>query len=64
MQTRENALHQWLKTIYPTTDYLLTPLAGDASFRRYYRLQQSELSLIIMDAPPRQTQTQAIRLRP
>ncbi len=52
MQTRENALHQWLKTIYPKTDYTLSPLAGDASFRRYYRLQRDGLSLIIMDAPP------------
>lgn len=52
MHTRENALHQWLKTIYPTTEYRLTPLAGDASFRRYYRLQQTGLSQIIMDAPP------------
>lgn len=52
MQTRENALHQWLKTIYPTNDYLLIPLAGDASFRRYYRLKQAGVSFIIMDAPP------------
>lgn len=52
MQTRENALHQWLKTIYPQSDYLLHPLAGDASFRRYYRLQQPNTTHIIMDAPP------------
>lgn len=52
MQTRENALHQWLKSIYPTTYYTISPLAGDASFRRYYRLQQADLTLIIMDAPP------------
>lgn len=52
MQTRENALHEWLKTIYPNNDFTLTPLAGDASFRRYYRLQQDMLSQIVMDAPP------------
>lgn len=52
MQTRENALHEWLKTIYPNMDFTLTPLAGDASFRRYYRLQQDLLSQIVMDAPP------------
>lgn len=52
MQTRENVLHQWLKTIYPQADYTLKPLAGDASFRRYYRLQQPTVSQIIMDAPP------------
>ena len=52
MHTRENALHQWLKTIYPSKDFTLTPLAGDASFRRYYRLQHQMLSQIVMDAPP------------
>ncbi|MCR9192801.1 MAG: phosphotransferase [Gammaproteobacteria bacterium] len=52
MQTRENALHQWLKTIYTQFDYHLTPLTGDASFRRYYRLQHENTSRIVMDAPP------------
>lgn len=52
MQTRENALHQWLKTIYPTSDYTLLPLAGDASFRRYYRLIREGVSQIVMDTPP------------
>ncbi|HVT61947.1 MAG TPA: phosphotransferase [Legionellaceae bacterium] len=52
MQTRENALHQWLKTLYPDSNYTLTSLAGDASFRRYYRLQDEEISRVIMDAPP------------
>lgn len=54
MQTRENALNEWLKTIYPDNNFTLTPLAGDASFRRYYRLQQSTISHIVMDAPPAQ----------
>ena len=52
MQTRENALHQWLKTIYPSNDYSLVPLAGDASFRRYYRLIHDGISQIVMDTPP------------
>ena len=52
MQTRENALHQWLKSLYPDSPYHLTPLAGDASFRRYYRLQQEAITKIVMDAPP------------
>jgi len=30
----------------------LQPVAGDASFRRYYRLQARGQSLILMDAPP------------
>lgn len=30
----------------------LTMIAGDASFRRYYRVEQSGISYIVMDAPP------------
>ena len=30
----------------------VTPLAGDASFRRYYRVSDGERSAILMDAPP------------
>lgn len=52
MQPRENALHQWLNTIYPSQDFTLKPLAGDASFRRYYRLHLAGTSLVIMDSPP------------
>lgn len=52
MQNRENVLHTWIKSILGTTDYILRPLAGDASFRRYYRLQYDGLSRVVMDAPP------------
>ncbi len=51
MHTRENALNEWLKTEI-SSPYMLTPLAGDASFRRYYRLQFAQQSRIVMDAPP------------
>ena len=33
-------------------DAVLTPLAGDASFRRYIRLQKGDQSYMLMDAPP------------
>ncbi len=47
------ALQAWLKLTLNLTHLNLTPLAGDASFRHYYRLQLSaEQSYIIMDAPP------------
>ena len=52
MQTRENALNNWLKTILGDTPYTVTPLAGDASFRRYFRLHTDGLTRVIMDAPP------------
>lgn len=53
MLERENALKEWLKHIIPGNDYLLTPLTGDASFRRYFRIQYKGLTQIVMDAPPR-----------
>jgi len=31
---------------------VLAPVSGDASFRRYFRLQAGDRSLILMDAPP------------
>src|SRR5437763_16175859 len=35
-------------------DAKLTPLAGDASFRRYYRLGNNGQRAVLMDAPPPQ----------
>lgn len=52
MHDRESALNKWLKTIYYKTPYTLEPLTGDASFRRYFRLQLADTTQIIMDAPP------------
>jgi aminoglycoside/choline kinase family phosphotransferase len=52
MQTRENALNQWLKTIVGNKPYDINLLAGDASFRRYFRLFIDGHTQVIMDAPP------------
>jgi aminoglycoside/choline kinase family phosphotransferase len=52
MHTRQNELNNWLEGIFGNTPFNLTPLAGDASFRRYYRLHSGELSRVVMDAPP------------
>lgn len=52
MSQRENALNDWLKQLPMLTDFTLTPLAGDASFRRYYRLHHAQGTYIVMDAPP------------
>jgi aminoglycoside/choline kinase family phosphotransferase len=52
MHARENALKEWVSTIVQHKDFTLTPLAGDASFRRYFRVQYNELTQIVMDAPP------------
>jgi hypothetical protein len=52
---RRAALVQWLGTLRP--DYALRPqtlrpASADASFRRYFRVDAGDASLIAMDAPP------------
>lgn len=50
---RKTALLDWLGQQHQCSMTAITPLAGDASFRRYFRLTQSSgPSLIAMDAPP------------
>lgn len=39
----------------PWADWAQAPLAGDASARRYWRLQKGAKSVILMDAPPATT---------
>ena len=46
------ALKQWLGTLESVADCALEVASGDASFRRYFRLQNGGKSLIAMDAPP------------
>lgn len=52
MHERENALKEWLVSILNNKDFIVTPLCGDASFRRYFRLKFKEETQIVMDAPP------------
>lgn len=52
MLERENARLEWLHQVMKGKEFSLTALAGDASFRRYFRLQSSEFTGIVMDAPP------------
>ncbi|WP_454782076.1 aminoglycoside phosphotransferase family protein [Legionella sp. WA2022007384] len=52
MHARENALKEWLIDTLKLQDFQLAPLAGDASFRRYFRLQYNGLTRVVMDAPP------------
>ena len=52
MHTRQNELNKWLKGILGDTPFTLALLAGDASFRCYYRLHCGELTRVVMDAPP------------
>ncbi len=52
MHTRQNALNKWLEEIFKDTPFTIAPLAGDASFRRYFRLHAGNTTRVVMDAPP------------
>lgn len=58
-QTREQAKDErareglaWARTALSRPDLSLATLAGDASFRRYFRLGDAAGSVVLMDAPP------------
>ena len=46
-------LQQWVDEVTGSAA-VLQPASADASFRRYFRLQQTDRTLIVMDAPPEQ----------
>ena len=46
------ALSDWINSIDSVAGCDLVPASGDASFRRYFRLQKGAESFIAMDAPP------------
>lgn len=51
LDTRQQALHNWLSSTLQKP-FQLIPVVGDASFRRYFRVQLQDSSLIAMDSPP------------
>lgn len=54
---RYQQLHNWLtalKESHALDLSSLTPASSDASFRRYFRINNDKVSLIVMDAPPPQ----------
>jgi aminoglycoside/choline kinase family phosphotransferase len=53
MPQRMSSLENWLHQSCKLSDFTLKPASGDASFRRYFRLQLTDGSTrIVMDAPP------------
>ncbi len=50
--TRRGELTAWYRQWSGNTDAQVEPLAGDASFRRYFRVRGVQASLILCDAPP------------
>lgn len=51
---RANLLQQWAQQQLGWSDVTLVPASGDASFRRYFRIEKGAISYILMDAPPEQ----------
>jgi aminoglycoside/choline kinase family phosphotransferase len=43
---------QWLMGLFKLTELTLTVVSGDAGFRRYYRFEHQNQTLIAVDAPP------------
>ena len=51
MDTRYKSLKNWLSEQL-SSDIQITPLLGDASFRRYFRIKDNQKAYIAMDSPP------------
>jgi len=49
---RLQQLKLWLNTQLETDQYNITVASADASFRRYFRVQHENQTMIVMDAPP------------
>lgn len=49
---RLNELQQWLHDELDIAFTTIAPASGDASFRRYFRIEHDGETLIVMDAPP------------
>ncbi|OGO94471.1 MAG: hypothetical protein A3F10_02890 [Coxiella sp. RIFCSPHIGHO2_12_FULL_42_15] len=49
---RYGELQEWLQRIALHAPIEIKPLAGDASFRRYFRVNLAGRSYVVMDAPP------------
>lgn len=55
MQTLDQRLanlQEWIEKQIQTSNFTVSPLAGDASFRRYFRVKHEQQSFVAMDAPP------------
>jgi aminoglycoside/choline kinase family phosphotransferase len=52
MDQRLNALSTWVAEVLHLSSANLSVVSGDASFRRYFRLELGDKSYIAMDAPP------------
>jgi N-acetylmuramate 1-kinase len=52
LDSRLEALKDWVGTVLDTAEYEIKPASADASFRRYFRVFVGGSTHIVMDAPP------------
>jgi aminoglycoside/choline kinase family phosphotransferase len=52
LDTRLEALKDWVSNVLAVTEYEVRPASEDASFRRYFRVISPGATHIVMDAPP------------
>ncbi|MCX7121460.1 MAG: phosphotransferase [Gammaproteobacteria bacterium] len=52
IDSRLSALRSWLSMLFHDQPMTVLPVAGDASFRRYFRAAVGKDTFIVMDAPP------------
>ena len=52
-------MNAWLSATLSETSFSVASLAGDASFRRYFRVKTPEKTYVVMDAPPQKENCQS-----
>jgi aminoglycoside/choline kinase family phosphotransferase len=52
LDSRLEALKDWVGKVLALTEYEVRPASADASFRRYFRVLSPGATYIVMDAPP------------
>lgn len=57
MDQRLSNINIWLKKALNGAEFELTPIVGDASFRRYFRIRYGDKRAILMDATEREQQS-------
>ena len=56
-------INSWLADEFRHTHFAVTPITGDASFRRYYRVQLANSSFIVLSSPPQEPLTPFLNVR-
>ena len=59
LDTRLDALEDWLEAFFSDANFVISKASDDASFRRYFRIERDNASFIAMDAPPEKEDCQA-----